>query len=207
MSSAGRRPSFLVILFGAALTGCVALAPPGAGSGPVAAAARGVAVREHGSGRFVELIGAKAQHAPPFLGTPGTNFYCLRSIVDRKTGETANQLYVSDSYDGAERSWDAAHDAAGRPLIFIPINRNEIACQRGGCSYAEEFAADIPAPAFEARPPGFTVTFTDRAGDRQTIRVSADQIAGQLTAVAAQQKSIPARAVSTGLPPAAPHQP
>ncbi len=31
---------------------------------------------------------------------PGTNFYCLRSFVDRKTGETADQLYVSDSYDG-----------------------------------------------------------------------------------------------------------
>ncbi len=81
-------------------------------------------MREHLSGRFIALIGPKAQHAPPYLDTPGTNFYCLRSFIDRKTGETVDQLYVSDSYDGTERNWDGAHVIApGSALVFIPISR------------------------------------------------------------------------------------
>src|SRR5271169_5085725 len=112
------RQGILPLIFGAALSACSQFAAPGAppsagGKAPV------VQVREHLSGRFIALVGPKAQHSPPFLGTPGTNFYCLRSFVDRKTGETADQLYVSDSYDGAERNWDAARDNAGRPQVFI----------------------------------------------------------------------------------------
>ncbi len=191
-------PAVLVILFVAALTACVPLPPSGAVSGPPAA---GVAVRQRQSGRFVELVGERAQHAPPYLGIPDTNFYCLRSFVDRKTGDTADQLYVADSYDGAERDWDAAHDADGRRLRFFPVSRDEISCA-GGCSYTEEFAADIPERELRASPQGFAVTFTDRAGDRKTISVSAEQIAAQLAAVAAQQQAAsPAQSTTTA------HQP
>lgn len=205
MSAAVRRSTFLVILFGTALAGCAPLAPPAASPGS-AAGAGGIAVRERRSGRFVELIGVKTQHAPPFLGTPGTNFYCLRSILDRKTGESVDQLYVADSYDGKERNWDAALDADGHALRFIPISRVEIVCDGGGCSYAEEFAADIPEREFWPNPHDIAVTFTDPAGDRKTIRVSAGQIAAQLAAVAAQQKTSPVPAASADAPPAA-HQP
>ncbi|HEY3911402.1 MAG TPA: hypothetical protein VGM07_16150 [Stellaceae bacterium] len=205
MSVAGRRPIALV-LFGAALAGCVPLSPPQAVSGSPGAD-RGVAVREHLSGRFVELIGVKAQHAPPYLGTPDTNFYCLRSVVDRRSGETADQLYVADSYDGKERNWDAAHDGDGRALRFIPISRREIVCDAGRCAYAEEFAADIPERELRANPHGLRVTFTDRAGDRKAIGVSAEQIVAQLAAVAAQLKPGSAPAVSNGAPFAAAHQP
>lgn len=202
MIAAG-RPSLLVILFGAALTACVPLAPPGANSGSLAI---GAAVRERQTGRFVELIGPRAQHAPPYLGTPDTNFYCLRSFVDRKTGETADQLYVAQSYDGTERDWNAAQDRAGRSLRFFPISRDEIVCA-GGCSYAEEFAADIPKRELEASPQGLAITFIDRAGNRKTISVSADQIAAQLAAVAAAQKALSAPAASAEPPLAAAHQP
>ena len=89
---------------------------------------------------------AAAQHAEPFLGVAGTNFYTLRTWIDRRTGETVHQLYVSDSYAGPPRDWNAARDAQGRPLRFIPISKNEITCQPS-CSYAEEFAAAIPSRA------------------------------------------------------------
>jgi hypothetical protein len=193
----------LAMLVGAALTACDEVAPstqPPSGSAMVA-------VREHLSGRFIALIGVKAQHAPPYLDTPGTNFYCLRSFVDRKNRETADQLYVSDSYDGPERNWDGAHDGAGRPLIFVPITRDKIAC-KGDCSYVEEFAADLPESKLRANPQGFAVTFSDPAGDEKSITVSADQIAAQLAAVDAQQKAItfPAAAAKPASPKAAAHQ-
>lgn len=196
MIAAGRS-SFLVILFGAALTSCVPPAAPGAGPE--------TAVRQRQTGRFTELIGPRAQHAPPYLGTPDTNFYCLRSFIDRKTGDTADQLYVADSYDGAERNWDAAQDGEGRRLRFFPISRDEIGCF-GGCSYTEEFAAEIPERELRASPQGFAVTFADRAGDRKTVSVSAEQVAAQRAAVAAQQQAASPAALAES-PPATAHQP
>jgi hypothetical protein len=210
MRGCGRRS--LVIVFGAALGACSQFAPLGSPSAPAGASSGGrsnaveVQVREHLSGRFIALIGPKAQHAPPYLGTPGTNFYCLRSFVDRKTGETADQLYVSDSYEGTERNWDAARDAAGKALVFIPVSRDKIACD-GGCSYAEEFAANIPESRLRGNPTGLAVTFTNGAGNAKTITVSADQIAAQLAALDAQRNAGPAPAAAAKPPIATAHQP
>ncbi|MBV9198281.1 MAG: hypothetical protein JOY83_00825 [Alphaproteobacteria bacterium] len=147
--------------------------------------------------RFVGLISMKAQHAPPFLGVPETNFYCLRSFVDRQTGETRHQLYVSDSYSGAERRWSAARDETGHALRFVEISRNQITCDVG-CSYAEEFAADIPENELRANPQGLKVTFTDSSGAEKTIIISGSQIAAQLAAIDGRQ--------SLTSPPASPHQ-
>jgi hypothetical protein len=141
--------------------------------------------------RFIGVIGARAQHAPPFLGVSGTNFYCLRSFVDRRNGEVLHQLYVSDSYSGAERQWHASRDGAGRPLRFVEISRHEISCS-SGCSYVEEFAADIPEDELRANAQGLTVVFASDAGGEKRIPVSGAQIAAQLSAVDAQRGKAPA---------------
>ena len=196
---------FAQALFVVVLSACSQLAPPGSATAPGGGA---VEVREHQSGRFIALVGPKAQHAAPFLGTPGTNFYCLRSFIDPRNAQSVNQLYVSDSYDGAERNWDAAHDAAGHPLVLIPISRHEITCATG-CSYVEEFAANIPESELRASPDGLTVAFTDAAGGEKTISVSAGQIAAQLAAVEAQRRAVlPAAASIEAMPlRGAAHQP
>jgi hypothetical protein len=168
--------SVLAVLLTAALTAC-AHPQPSAESGATV-----VAAREDATPRFIGVIGARAQHAPLFLGVPETNFYCLRSFVDRRTGETEHQLYVSDSYYGKERRWDAARDGAGRSLRFVEIGREEITCD-GGCSYAEEFAASIPESELRANPRDLTVTFTARSGAEKTISLSGSQIRAQLAAV------------------------
>ncbi len=90
------------------------------------------------------------------------------------------QLYVSDSYAGQPRDWNAARDAQGRPLRFIPISKNEITCQQG-CSYAEEFAAVIPEAALRNATGGLTVTFTARSGAEKTIAVPAELVKAQVT--------------------------
>src|SRR5262245_61985031 len=113
------RGSLLAASLGAALAAC-APAPT-----PLDAGRPAVLAREDLSPGFIGFIGPKSQHAPPFLDTPETNFYCLRSFLDRRTGETTHQLYVSDSYRGAERDWNAARDSAGTPLPFVSISRDE----------------------------------------------------------------------------------
>src|SRR5579871_2458707 len=141
------------------------------------------------SGHFIALIGPKRQDDPPYLGTPYTNFSCLRSFIDRRTGETAQQLYVAASYD-RNHDWTAAYDSRGRSLKFLPISRFPIACQgKADCSYAEEFAAKLPQNELEENPQGFSVTFVAKNGDKQTVAVSSSQVAAQLTALTAYRRA------------------
>jgi hypothetical protein len=174
------RPLLAASLVISALTGCAQ--PPRSESSVEV----DVPVRDEQLPRIIGVIGRKTQHAPPFLGVPGTNYYCLRSFVDRQTGQTLHQLYVSNSYSGSERRWDAARDDAGRPLRFVEISRNEITCT-GGCSYLEEFAAAIPESELRASPGGLTVVFASAAGAEKRIMISGAEISAQLAAVEARR--------------------
>jgi hypothetical protein len=180
-----------------ALTACARLTPAetAAPGTPV------VAARQDLSSRFVAFVGPKAQHAPPFLNIPETNFYCLRSFIDLQTGEAAHQIYVSDSYFGAERGWNAARDSAGSPLQFVQIIHDEISCD-SGCSYIEEFAAILPESKLRASPGGLAVTFLSPSGDQKTIVISGDRIAAQLAAIDARRSPAePAAARPSPAPP------
>jgi hypothetical protein len=177
-----RRRLFAASLV-SALAGCAQPAPPGATSQP------GVTPHEEESPRFIGVIGSKTQHQPPFLGVPETNYYRLRSFVDRQTAETLHQLYVSDSYSGAERHWSAARDGAGRSLRFFKIDEHEIACS-GGCAYLEEFAVTIPEAELRASPHGLTVVFGSSSGAEKRIIVTGAQIAAQLAAVEARRSPV-----------------
>ena len=189
------RRSLLAATLGVALTACAQLTPEetAATGTPV------VAARQDSSSRFVAFVGQKAQHAPPFLDIPGTNFYCLRSFVDLQTGEAAHQLYVSDSYFGAERGWNVARDSAGSPLQFVQISSDEISCD-AGCSYVEEFAAILPESKLRASPGGLAVTFLSPSGDEKTIVISGERIAAQLAAIDARRGPVEPAAARAGPP-------
>jgi hypothetical protein len=184
---------------GLALAACAQAPPPEAPAQPSGAAV--APARGDIPSRFVGLIGTRAQHAPPFLGVPETNFYCLRSFLDRQTGETRHQLYVSDSYSGPERHWDAARDGGGHALRFLEVTRHQITCD-GGCSYTEEFAADIPESELRANPQGLKVAFSAHSGTEKTITISGTQITSQLAAVDAVHNA----AAPTAAPASPPHQ-
>jgi len=185
-----RKGSFLTIFLGMALTACAQLTPRQTDSGVLVTEAR-----EDSSHRFILFIGPRAQHAPPFLDIPETNFYCLRSFVDRRTGETAHQLYVTDSYFGAERGWNAARDSAGAALPFVAIGHDEISCD-AGCAYVEEFAANLPESLMRASPDRLAVTFSSRSGDKKTIVVPGERITAQLAAIDATRTPAPPAARS-----------
>jgi hypothetical protein len=187
-------------LFAAALAACAQMSPPPAASAAAATAAQPAAPAERKlSARFIGFVGPQRQHDPPFLGIPYSNFYTLRSFLDRQTGETAHQLYVADSYFGAERDWDRAYDAAGNPLPFTHIATNKITCDNG-CAYEEEFAATLPGAALRASAGGFAVTFAARSGQRMTIDLSGQEIRNQLAAVDAARQRLPQAAVAAQRP-------
>ena len=156
-------------------------------------------------GRFIALVGPRRQHAEPFLGVAGTNFAALRSWIDTRGGERVTQLYVEDSYFGGERNWEKARDAAGQALKFIAISKNEISCENG-CSYAEEFAAELPEKLLRASPAGLSITFTAKLGLGKTIAVPGELVAKQLAALDAA-RPVPAAAAATPPPAAAPASP
>src|SRR6266851_6263207 len=161
------------------------------GIAPTAEPAGAVTRTQEQGGRFITLAGPRLQHAEPFLGVPGTNFYLLRSMIDTRTGEIAHQLYVEDSYFGAERGWNAARDATGQPLRFIAISKNQITCENG-CSYAEEFGAALPEALLRANPQGLTVVFAARSGAEKTIAVPGELVAKQVAAVGEARGTLPA---------------
>lgn len=190
---------FLAPALLAVLTGCAAASsvpPPGAQ--PPSAVSRST---EQG-GRFLALVGPRLQHAEPFLGVPGTNIYALRSWIDTRTGEAAHQLYVSESYVGAERNWEKARDAQGQALRFVAISKNEITCERT-CSYAEEFAASFPETRLRQSLGGMGIIFTARSGAEKTMAVSGDLIQKQLTAVDESRAALP-RVTAVVAPPPSP---
>lgn len=193
--------SALPLLLPLALCGCSAIESAVAPGTPAAAGTGTVTQQSVQNGRFVALIGPSRQLAAPFLGVPHTNYYALRSWIDTRNGDVATQIYVEDSYVGDERSYDASRSGDGQPLTFAAISRNKISCE-DGCSYAEEFAADLPAQLLEAHSEnGLTVTFTARVGPDLTIAVPGELIAQQLAAIAAAAgRTKPAAAAMTFVP-------
>jgi hypothetical protein len=182
------KPALLLIaVLCAGLAGCEALelgGPP-----PVA----GVSQREVAGGKFIAIVAPRRQYAAPFLGVAGTNIDVLRSWIDRRTGEEASQLYVEASYTGAERNYQAAQEASGEALRFVPISKNEITCDNG-CSYAEEFGAVLPTAVLRAHPGGLTVSFTAKSGPPLTVGVPGEAVQQQLAALDAARATVPAAA-------------
>lgn len=170
---------FRVVVLLAVITGLSSCAGPE--WHPIPSVNEVVAASEQG-GKFLSFVGPRRQFAPPFLGVPNTNFYLLRSFIDTRSGETVHQLFVEESYVGAERVWDSAHDLTGRELRAIPISKNEITCATT-CSYAEEFAAALPEPVMRGGINGLMVTFGDKAGDKKDIAVPGELVRKQLAAV------------------------
>jgi hypothetical protein len=182
-------------LLATALVGCAGL--PGATG---ISTATGITRSAEPGGRFLTFVGPKWPHGDPFLGVAGTNFSALRSSIDTKTGEVVHQLYVEDSYFGAERNWEAARDPSGQALRFIPISKHQISCDNG-CSYAEEFAASLPEALLRANPKGVAVSFTAHSGAQQMILVPGDLIQKQLATIDEARASLPSASATP--PPAA----
>ncbi len=161
-------------------------------------AAQGVELTKEQGGRFIAFVGPKRQHTEPFLGVSDTNYFALRSWLDNKTGETAHQLYVEDSYYGSPYLWNGVYDADNKKLKFIPISRNQISCDEG-CAYADEFAAELPEDYLRAHQDGLIVTFTSASGKTLPVKVPADLVVEELKAVD-QVRAMAAKAAAA--PPA-----
>jgi hypothetical protein len=181
-----------------ALGGCASLQPNE--KLPAQPQAPGVELTKEQGGRFIAFVSPKQQHTEPFLGVDDTNYFCLRSWLDNKTGETAHQLYIEDSYYGGPYLWNGAYDTANTKLTIIPISHNQITCDQG-CSFADELAAALPEDYLRAHKDGFAVTFTSSNGKTLAVKVPSDMVTAEINAVDAV-KEIAAKAKAN--PPAPP---
>jgi hypothetical protein len=165
--------------FALALGGCANLLPRAA---TAPQKGEGVEITKQQDGRFIAFVSPRLQHSEPYLGVAGTNFFALRSWYDAKTGETAHQVYVSDSYQGGPYRWDGVHDLDKKTLRFVAIGRNEITCE-SGCSYFDEFAAALPEDYLKAHTGGVALTFTSKTGKSLAVAVPGELVREQLAAV------------------------
>jgi hypothetical protein len=162
----------------------------------------GVELSKQQDGRFIAFVGPRQQHTEAFLGVDETNFFALRSWYDNKTRDAAYQLYIEDSYYGGPFKWHGVHDADGRTLKFIPISRNLITCEEG-CSYADEFAAELPEDYLRAHKGGLSVIFTSSDGKNLPVNLPSDFITAQLNAVDAVRNIAQNTATKPAAAPAA----
>jgi hypothetical protein len=160
--------------------------------------APGVELTKEQGGRFIAFVSPKQQHTAPFLGVDDTNFFCLRSWLDNKTGETAHQLYVEDSYYGGPYLWNGVYDTANTKLDLVAISRNQITCEQG-CSFADEFAAELPEAYLRDHKDGFGVTFTSSNGKTLAVKVPAEMVTAEINAVDAV-KAVAAKAAASPAP-------
>lgn len=184
----GRRALPFAALLGLALSACAANVPPPAAAG-AGQPTPTVVVREDLSPRYIEFIGPKILFAKPFLGVPDTNYFALRSWLDKETGVVAHQLYVTESYIGPRRKWASARDDKGNALEVVPIGSEEIACN-ANCSYADEFAASIPDTLLRGSLGGLAVTFVAQSGSERTIAVPAASIRVEIATVDAWRRRL-----------------
>lgn len=189
----GHGAFFMMILGALALGGCAGLHPEE--KLPPQPQAPEVTLTKQQGGRFIAFVGPRKQHTEPFLGVEDTNYFCLRSWLDNKTGETAHQLYVAYSYYGGPYLWNGVYDTANAKLKFIPISRNQISCEQG-CSFADEFAAELPEDYLRGHPGGFAVTFTSANGKTLGIDVRPELVAAEINAVDAV-KEVAAKAAAS----------
>jgi hypothetical protein len=181
------------------LSGCAALQPEEKLAPQPQAP--GVELTKEQGGRFIAFVSPKQQHSAPFLGVDDTNFFCLRSWLDNKTGETAHQLYVEDSYYGGPYLWNGVYDTANTKLNLVSISRNQISCEQG-CSFADEFAAELPENYLRVHKDGFAVTFISSNGETLAVKVPADMVTAEINAVDAV-KDVAAKAAASPAPAAA----
>jgi hypothetical protein len=189
-----RRPRVLAAaLLGLALSACAQGRPAPVAGGPGHPA---VVVRQDVSRRYIEFIGPKMPYAKPFLGVPDTNYFALRSWLDRRTGAITHQLYVSESYFGPRRHWASARDQVGDPLPVAAIGSHEIACNPA-CSYSDDVAASLSDALLQKSRGGLAVTFIGEGGRQKTIVVPAALVEVELATVEAWRRRLgPARALS-----------
>lgn len=195
MQHLNRAAAGLLIL---ALAGCGAMS----GGDTAGQPSTEVTITREQGGRFLSIVGPHVPHDQPFLGVANTNFFALRSLIDTRTGETTHQLYVEDSYFGAKHKWEAAA-ADGQALKFVPISTNEITCDQN-CSYAEEFAANIPDAMLRGSPQGLNVRFTAKSGADKVILVQAELIQKQLAAGDRARAGLATASAAPGPPQASP---
>jgi hypothetical protein len=184
-----RRHALAAAFLGLATAGCAANAPAPAPAAAGAPKAPAVVVRDDLSPRYIEFIGPKILFAKPFLDVPDTNYFALRSWLDRKTGAVEHQLYVSESYVGARRMWLGARDGEGDALPVVAISSHEIACQPS-CSYADEFAATLPDALLRKSLGGLAVTFSAKGGSVKTIVVPGAVVKAELETVDAWRRRL-----------------
>jgi hypothetical protein len=183
-----RRHALAAALLGLAVSACAANAPAPAPAAQVPKTPA-VVVREDLSPRYIEFIGPKILFAKPFLDVPDTNYFALRSWLDKKTGAVAHQLYVSESYVGARRTWLGARDGQGDALPVVAISSHEIACDPG-CFYTDDFAASLSDALLRKSLGGLAVTLTAKGGTEKTIAVPAAIVKAELATVDAWRRRL-----------------
>ena len=126
-----------------------------------------------------------AQFENPFGGIARS--WNLRTIIDKKTGIAADQLYVDLSYVGDWKFFNRASDENAHELKVRQIDRSVGGCY-GGCSLYEAVGIDLDDAVLRAHAKtGYRIKLSAHSGDALILPITPAMIAEQVRVVDAYQ--------------------
>jgi hypothetical protein len=170
------QPRFIRLLTAASLVALLSATTP-------ASAATEAVVKVSGD-KFSKLItfDGPAIGINPFGGT--FRQWNIRSWLDRNTKVTTHQLYVTVSYDGDWRFYDAAADDNANDLAVTKIGTKVVYCSAGSCLVSEFVGVDLPEATLVAKAAtGLQIKISAKSGDSLVLDVSPAQITAELKAI------------------------
>ncbi len=137
-----------------------------------------------------KLVGPELK-VDPFVGIDHDSR--LRTFIDKKTGEVANQLYVHITYTGKEwKFYETASDDTANFLPLKKITSDSSHCDKlFGCIYTEDVVVEFDEATLEGREGKiYEIKLSPKFGDGLIITVSTEQIALQLAAIREIQETL-----------------
>ena len=107
----------------------------------------------------------------------------LRSFVDKKSGQSTNQIYVVLSYVGGLRFYQTASFEGGVQRELLAIDRNVDFCNGGFCAYTETLGIQLTDAELESAVSGMKIRLNAKSGHESFIELPANYVAGFLAAV------------------------
>lgn len=107
----------------------------------------------------------------------------VRSFIDKKSGVTTHQLYVSMYYKSDWRFYNRATNERGEAVEFLEINRDVVTCASSPCLLSEVFGIKISEKELRTAQGPIKFQASSKSGHKQIITVTQGAIMQQIEAV------------------------
>ncbi len=132
---------------------------------------------------FITVNGSSVDAKHKFFDLEKEN-WSIRSVVNKKSGAVAHQLYVNFTYFGSWSWFDYASDEDAKELVVTRIASDVFTCE-AGCMLRETVGIALDESVLRLKmQSGYEIKVSAKNGQSHIIKVTSEQIRAQLLALA-----------------------